>query len=85
MRSLPEHLQQMPPARARSITRALNPYLGHSGDGLNGHRVEDAALIVLAAVYAERGPVKELLMAERITFDRVVYAINRCPVRREAG
>jgi hypothetical protein len=85
MRSLPEHLRQVPPARATSITRALNPYLGRLDGGLNGYQVEDAALIVLAAVYAERGPVKELLMAERVTFDRVVYAINRCPERREAA
>ena len=82
MRSLPDHVQHAPAIRLTSIARAMNPYLGLSADGLGSRRVEDAALTVLAAVYAERGPVKEMLLTERMSFDRLVYAANRCAVHR---
>jgi hypothetical protein len=82
MRSLPDHVRGIPAVRATSIARAVNPYLGLSADGFGSRRVEDAALIVLAAVYAERGPVRESLIAERVSFDRLAYAVNRCPVSR---
>ncbi len=65
MRSLPDHVRQAPAIRVTSIARAVSPYLGLSADGLGSRRVEDAALTVLAAVYAERGPVREMLVCER--------------------
>jgi hypothetical protein len=82
MRSLPDHVREAPAIRVTSIARAMNPDLGLSADGLGSRRVEDAALTVLAAVYAERGPVREMLVCERVSFDRLVYAANRCPVHR---
>ena len=82
MHSLPDHVRQAPAVRATSVARAVNPYLGLSADRLGSRRVEDAALTVLAAVLAERGPVVEAILAERLAFDRLVYAVNRCPVRR---
>ncbi len=82
MRSLPELVEAVPELRATSIVRTVNPYLGLPADGLGSRRVEDAALIVLAAVYAQRGPVREQLVSERPHFDRLVYAANRCPVKR---
>lgn len=82
MRSLPDHVRGIAWVRPPSIARAVSPYLGLSADGIGNRRVEDAALTVLAAVYAERGPVREMLLTERINFDRLVYAANRCPVHR---
>jgi hypothetical protein len=82
MRSLPDYVRGIPSVRPPSIARALGPYLGLSADPIGSRRVEDAALLVLAAVYAERGPVRESLLSERPSFDRLVYALNRCPVGR---
>lgn len=82
MRSLPDHVRSVPHVRPISIARAASPYLGLTADGMGSRRVEDAALQILVAVYAERGPVRERLTAERLTFERVMYAVNRCPVGR---
>ena len=85
MRSLPEQVGGMPAVRAMSVIRALNPHLGLAADGLRSPRVADAALTILAAAFTERGPVREVLLAERFAFDRLVHALHRCPEHREAA
>jgi hypothetical protein len=82
MRSLPDHVRGIPSVRPPSIARAAGPYLGLSAAGFDSHRIEDAALQILAAAYAHRGPVRESLLAERLSFDRLVAALNRCPIGR---
>ncbi|MEI7742868.1 MAG: hypothetical protein WCK58_03840 [Chloroflexota bacterium] len=83
MRSLPDQVLGLPGVRPQSVARAVSPYLGFATQGIGSRRVEDAALLVLAAVYADRGgPVLEALLSERMSFDRLMYAVNRCPVHR---
>jgi hypothetical protein len=83
MRSLLDQVRGIPAVRPTSVARSVGPYLGLTAGGIGSRRVEDAALLVLAAIYGERGgPVLEALLTERLAFDRVMYAVNRCPVHR---
>ena len=71
MRSLPDQVRGIPAVRPTSVARSVGPYLGLTAGGIGSRRVEDAALLVLAAIYGERGgPVLEALLTERLAFDR---------------
>ena len=81
MRSLPEAVQATPAAAARSIASSVAPFLGIPSGPAGQRRLEDAAITLLAAVYAQHSLVREQLLAERLPFDRLVYTVNRCPTR----
>ena len=82
MRSLPEAVRATREVAPRSIAASVTPYLGIPTGPAGARRLEDAAITLLAAVYAQHGPVREQLVAERLPFDRLAYAVSRCPVRR---
>jgi hypothetical protein len=82
MRSLPDHVYGIPAVRARSLEQAMAPVIGLPAGTFSARRVEDAALTLLAAVFEQNGPVREQLVRERPHFDRLLYAVNRCQLRR---
>jgi hypothetical protein len=82
MRSLPETVQQTREVVPRSIAASVTPFLGIPAGPAGARRLEDAALILLAAVYAQHDLVREQLTAERLPFDRLVHTVNRCPATR---
>lgn len=82
MPSLPDLVRTSTATRPRSLAEAVGPFLGYAPATLSERRLEDAALIVLASVWARQGTIREQLLTDRLVFDRLVYAVNRCPVRR---
>ena len=82
MRSLPEAVQATPAAAARSIASSVAPFLGTQTGPAGQRRLEDAAITLLASVFAQNAPVREQLVAERLPFDRLVHTVHRCPERR---
>jgi hypothetical protein len=85
MRSLPEHVNRTPAIRPRSLAMAVAPFIGERVGSFPIRHVEDAAITVLAAVFAQSGPLREQLIFERHRFERLVQAIHRCPERRGGG
>jgi hypothetical protein len=81
MRSLPETVRATRAVAPRSIAASVAPFLGIPNGPAGARRLEDAALTLLAAVYAQHDIVREQLLAERLPFDRLVYTVNRCPAR----
>ena len=82
MRPLPDIVRGSPAARPRSIADALGPLLGYAAGAVSERRIEEAALTLLASVWAQRGPAREQLVADRLHFDQVANAAYRCPERR---
>ena len=79
MRSLPEAVQAAPAAATRSIASSVTPFLGIPA---GQRRLEDAAITLLASVFAQNALVREQLVAERLPFDRLVHTVHRCPAPR---
>lgn len=82
MTPLAELVGRLPAVRARSIARSVGPFLEERGGPPSAHRLEAAALTVLAAVYREGGPLREELLAERARFERLVRLVHRAGHRR---
>ena len=82
MRSLPETVRATRAVAPRSIAASVTPFLGIQTGPAGARRLEDAAITLLAAVYAQHDLVREQLVAERLPFDRLVYTVNRCPTTR---
>ena len=82
MRSLPEAVQATPAAAARSIASSVTPFLGIPSGPAGQRRLEDAAITLLASVFAQNALVREQLVAERLPFDRLVHTVHRCPAPR---
>jgi hypothetical protein len=85
MPSLPEHVARTQAVRPRSFAMAVAPFIGERVGTLPIHHVEDAAITVLAAVFAQSGPFREQLVFERHRFERLVQTLHRCPERRGGG
>ena len=79
--SLPEAVRRLEPARARSLSASMAPYLGRVGT-YPPRYVEEAALTVLASVCLQAGPLREQLVGERAGFERLVNFVYRAPERR---
>lgn len=85
MPSLPEHVTRTQAIRPRSFAMAVAPFIGERVGTLPIRHVEDAAITVLAAVFAQSGPLREQLVFERHRFERLVQAVHRCSERRGGG
>jgi hypothetical protein len=79
MRSLRDHLVPVPVIRPRSLGAAIAPAMASRSNPATSRIVEEAAITVLAHIYAEAGPIREALTAERRRFEVLAAIVHRLP------
>ena len=85
MPSLRESVGRTSPIRPRSLSLWMAPFIGDRAAETPSRILEDAALTVLANVFARSGPFREQLLTERRHFERLTVLVHRLPVARRGG
>lgn len=85
MPSLRDSVGRTPAIRPRALSLQIAPFLGDRAAGTPQRILEEAALTVLATVFARSGPFREQLLLERRRFERLAGLVLRLPAAPRGG
>jgi hypothetical protein len=85
MPSLRDSVGRTPAIRPRALSLAIAPFIGDRVAATPPRILEDAALTVLATVFARSGPFREQLLLDRRRFERIAGLVLRLPASSSGG
>ena len=85
MPSLRDSLGRTPAIRPRALSLWMAPFIGDRAAETPPRVLEEAALTMLATVFARSGPFREQLLLDRRRFERIAGVLLRMPAASRGG